>query len=100
MTAFLPEIDGKRIAIPHRFQARIFFQTRLRHDRTRIYFSRRAGFGLTAAISCALLISGSQVTVILERKILSPNGRILRIVSEFDDTKKRILGLLLTLHYV
>jgi hypothetical protein len=100
VTPFLAKIDGKRIPVPHRLQTRVLLESRLSDDRTRIGGGRCAVRSLAAAVARALLIDRAQVTVVLERKILAPDRRIVDIVGKIDDAEKRILGFLFPLHDV
>jgi hypothetical protein len=97
MSAFLTKVDGERIAIPHRLESRVFFEPGLRSDRTRIGVRRSFMNGLAAAIPRPLLIDRSQITVILEREILAPDGRVVGVVVELYDAEERIAGLVLSL---
>ncbi len=97
VAALLAKILGKRVAGPHRLQARIFFDLRLRDDRARIGFGWSARLGLTAAEAGAHLIDRSFVIVVLQRKVLAPHGGIFGIVGQLDHAIKRITRLLFAL---
>ena len=55
---------------------------------------------LAAAIARALLIDRAQVAVILQRKVFTPDRRIIGIVGQFDDAEECVLRFLLPLHDV
>ena len=97
VTALLAKIFGKRVAGPHRLQARIFFDLRLRDYGARIGLGRRARLGFAAAEAGAHLIHRPFVVVILQRKVLAPDRRVFRVVRQLDYTIKRITRLLLAL---
>ena len=95
--ALFAEIFREGVARPHRLQARIFFDPRLRDDRARVGFGRRARLGFAPAVARALLVHRAAVVIVLQRKILAPDRRVLRLVGEFDDAEERIPRLLLVL---
>ena len=97
VAALLAKIFGKRVAGPHRLQARIFLDLRLRDDRARIGLGRRARLGFAAAEAGAHLIHRAFVVVVLQRKVLAPHRRIFRVVGQLDDAIKRIARLLFAL---
>ena len=55
------------------------------------------GIGFAAAVTRALLIDRAAVVVVLQRKILSPDGGIIGLVVQFHDAEERILRLLFVL---
>ncbi len=100
MTAFFSEVFRERVPRPHYFQTRIFFESRLGHDRTRISLRRRARFRFTSAVACSNLIGRLFVVVVLERKVFAPNTGIDCVVGQFDNSVEWIARFLLSLEYV
>ena len=73
--AFLAKILREGVAGPHRLQARILLDARLRDDRARVGLRRRARLGFAAAVTRALLVDGAAVVIVLQREILAPDRR-------------------------
>jgi hypothetical protein len=72
----------------------------MRDDRARIGFGRSPWQGFAAAVTRAFVVRGAFVAIILERKVLAPDHGIFRVIGQFDDAEKWILGLLLALENV
>jgi len=100
MAAFFTEIDGESVAVPHRFQPRIFFETRLGDNGTRVSFCWCARDTLAAAVTCSFLIGGTKIRIVLKGKVLSPNCRIVRVVGQLHHSEERIACFVLPLHDV
>ena len=75
VAALFAKILGKRVAGPHRLQARIFFELRLGDDRARIGLGRRVRQRFAAAEAGAHLVDRASIVVVLQRKVLAPHGR-------------------------
>ena len=97
VAALFAKIFRERVAGPHRLQARVFFDLRLRDDRARIGLGRRARLGFAAAEAGAHLIHRPFVVVVLQRKVLAPYRGIFGVVGQLDDAIKRIARLLFAL---
>ena len=95
--AFFAEILREGVAGPHRFQARILLDARLRDDGARVGLGRRARLGFAAAVARALLVHGAAVVIVLQREILAPDRGVFGVVGQFDDAEERIPRLLLAL---
>ena len=95
VAALLAKILRERIASPHGLEPRILFEPRLRDDRARIDLRRRPRHRLAAAVACPLPDRLSAGTVVLQRKVLAPDGRILGVVGQLDDAVRTDFGLLL-----
>ena len=97
VAALFAKIFGKRIAGPHRLQARIFLNLRLGDHRAWIGLGRRTRLRFAAAEAGAHLIHRAFVVVILQRKVLAPHRRVFGVVGQLDDAIKRVTRLLLAL---
>jgi hypothetical protein len=97
VAALLAEILRKGVAGPHRLQARVFLEARLGHDRARVGLGRRAWLGFASAVARALLVDGAPIVVVLQGKILAPDGRVDGFLGELHHAKERIPRLLFTL---
>src|SRR5262249_37321336 len=77
MTTFFAEIPGESITGPHGLKPWIFFETRLRYNRTWIGVRRRVRQRFTSAILRPHLIDRPSVAIVLQWKVLSPERRII-----------------------
>jgi hypothetical protein len=93
--ALFAEILCEGVACPHRLQARILFDSRLRDHRARISIGRRTRLGLASAVTRALLVDRAAVVIVLQREILAPNRRVLDFFGELHDAEEWIPRLLL-----
>src|SRR5579883_2264963 len=88
---------GKRIACPHDLQSWIEFQLGTRHDRTRIRLRRRMGHRFASTVFGALHVDSAKIKIVLQRKILSPDGRIRDRVVQLHHAIEGVASLLLSL---
>jgi len=95
--ALLAEIDREGVAVPHRHEAWILLEPRLRHHRARVGVGRGARHRLAAAEAGPHLVHGTDVMVVLEGEVLPPDRRIVGVVVELDDAEERVAGLRLPL---
>ena len=98
--ALLAEVDRKRVARPHRPEARILGEPRLGHHRAGIGRRRRARHRFAPPVARAYLVHGAAVAVVLEREVLAPHRRILGVVAKLDNPVEGIPRLLLALEDV
>src|SRR5919109_1524874 len=96
----LAKIPGEGIARPHRLQPRVLFEARLGDNGARVGLCGGAWYGLAATEPCALLVNRAQIGIVLQRKVLPPEGWIGGLVVQIDDAIERISGFLLTLEDV
>lgn len=71
VAALFAEVVREGIAGPHGLEPRVFFEPRLRDDRSRIGLRRSTRDGLAAAVARADLIDGAAIAVVLQREVLS-----------------------------
>jgi hypothetical protein len=100
VAALLAEVDGEGIARPHDPQPRVLLEARLRDDRARVGVGRRPRQRLAAAVAGPDLVHRPAVLVVLLRKVLAPDRRVLDVVAEIDHPVERVARLLLPLEDV
>src|SRR5262245_64218376 len=100
MAAFFAEIARERVARPHHFQSRVFFELGLRDDRARVGLRGRVWQSLAAAVPRSHLINRALVIVVLQREVLAPDGGVFSLVCQFHYAIERVSRLLLALEDV
>jgi hypothetical protein len=82
--AVFAEIGGKRVALPHRLQADVFFDFGARDQRAGIGFGRTVREAFAAAVLRALHVHRFRVKFVLQGEQLGPDLGVIRIVVEDD----------------
>ena len=95
MPTLLAEVLRERVASPEVAKPRVLLQARLRDHGARIRLTRRVRLALAPAVARAHLVDRLPVVVVLQRKVLAPDGRVVDGVVERDHAVERRSRLLL-----
>ena len=97
VASILTKIPGECIAGPNGFQPRVRVELRLSDDRPRIRAGRCVRNRFAPAVACSHLIDRAPIRVVLKRKILAPDRRIIGLVIQLRDSEEHLFGFFLAL---
>jgi len=90
VAARLAVVDRERVALPHVDEPRVGLELRMGDEQPGVGLG-----GLAGDLVGLVHLGGTQIGLVLQREVLSPNSRIIGGVGDLDDLGERVLGLLL-----